>query len=267
MYFRSLSVSGNMQCNTIVKADMSACTPRLTHTLFFTKYPLAGFAKTRLIPAYGAEEAAKISEQLSIRTLSTLRKHKQSVSNRHEIKIHYAHAGGCATDEMHAWLKPEAGESVHMQSEGSLGERLEAAFRQSFKEGATAVVVVGSDAPELSVECMARAFDGLGECGMVIGPAEDGGYYLLGLRRMCGELFRGVKWSSSEVFDSTLERGRQMGLTWVTLETLRDVDEAEDVAYFRSVQARETGVGEREGVGRGGRGTGGRGTEVIEKEN
>jgi rSAM/selenodomain-associated transferase 1 len=107
--------------------------------------------------------------------------------------------------------------------------RMRDAFARAFADGVERVVIVGSDLPELTAALLRRALGELDAHAAVLGPARDGGYYLLGLRRMIGGIFDGVPWSTPHVLAATLERFRTAGVEPAMLEELADVDEVEDL--------------------------------------
>lgn len=120
------------------------------------------------------------------------------------------------------------------QGEGDIGERMKRAFDEAFEDGALLVVLVGSDIPGLTSEILERAFEGLRRCGMVLGPAMDGGYYLIGLRQPVPLLFSGISWGSDRVLTQTLKAAETLGLTVELVDTLRDIDRIEDLAVLQS---------------------------------
>jgi glycosyltransferase A (GT-A) superfamily protein (DUF2064 family) len=94
------------------------------------------------------------------------------------------------------------------------------------------VVIVGTDCPAISVELLERSFQALEQADLVIGPACDGGYYLIGLRQNYPELFEGITWSSDRVFQETIDIAQHQGLAWAELEPLPDIDRPEDLLYL-----------------------------------
>lgn len=141
------------------------------------------------------------------------------------VRVHYAPAD--AGDAVRAWLGD--GPLYLPQAEGDLGARMKDAFLRAFKDGAERVVIVGSDLPEVSASLLRRAFEQLDAHPAVVGPARDGGYYLLGLRGMIEGIFEGIEWSTSSVLRETLERLRGAGVEPATLEVLADVDTVDDL--------------------------------------
>jgi len=115
------------------------------------------------------------------------------------------------------------------QRTGDIGARMECAFDELFRRGARRVALVGTDVPALSYEDVRDALESLDEHDVALGPATDGGYYLIALKGPEPELFAGIRWSSGEVLAGTLERAARRGLSVRVLRTLGDVDTVEDL--------------------------------------
>jgi glycosyltransferase A (GT-A) superfamily protein (DUF2064 family) len=120
------------------------------------------------------------------------------------------------------------------------------AINEAFAEGAERVRLVGSDLPGLSLEILREALDNLGRSDLTLGPATDGGYYLIGLNEPCPELFAGPMWGSAEVLDQTLEIARSLCLSVALLPYLDDVDRPEDlnILSLPSAAGRDSSVEE-----------------------
>jgi len=185
----------------------------------FVRAPEAGRVKTRLAAEVGAEAALRVYVRLAEHALAEARAAGAAV------RVHFTPAGAEAA--VRGWLGGPA--DYLPQAEGDLGERLERAFAEAFAAGFRRVVVIGSDLPELSAEVLRRAAVLLDGYAAVLGPARDGGYYLLGLRAPLPEVFRGIPWSTDAVLARTLDRLRAAGIEPALLETLGDVDEAADL--------------------------------------
>lgn len=192
------------------------------YLIIFARYPTPGQVKTRLIPRLGAVGAAHLYRQLAEQTLHQALR----LAAQRPLRIGVWYTGGEA-DAMAAWLGPQV--HYHRQPEGDLGERLQAALASAFAQGGGAVVAIGTDCPDLDATLLAEAFDHLKHHPLVLGPAQDGGYYLIGLREPQPQLFQGIPWSSAAVLATTVERARQLGLGPAYLATLRDVDRPEDL--------------------------------------
>ncbi|MDQ3388288.1 MAG: TIGR04282 family arsenosugar biosynthesis glycosyltransferase [Gemmatimonadota bacterium] len=187
--------------------------------IVFVRAPRAGTVKTRLAASIGDEAALRVYRRLAERAVS------EATASGAVVLVRFTPAD--AGEELRKWLGDQP---VFLpQGEGELGARMERAFTEAFAEGYSRVVIVGSDLPDLSAELLRRAFVALERAEAVVGPALDGGYYLLGLRESLPEIFRGVPWSTVEVLACTLRALGEQGITPVILETLGDVDEAEDL--------------------------------------
>lgn len=127
---------------------------------------------------------------------------------------------------MRSWLGDAF--AYEPQSEGDLGERMAAAISARLEEGAARVVLIGTDCPTVSAATVRAAFDALDSGDVVFGPAADGGYYLIGMRRLHDSLFLGIPWSSERTLRESLERVRAAGLRVALLDVMRDIDTAED---------------------------------------
>jgi len=124
-----------------------------------------------------------------------------------------------------------------LQGPGDLGQRLRSAFERAHREGATATVIVGADAPDLPAARVQEAFGALADADATIAGAEDGGYVLIGLRRPASELFREIPWGGPGVAQATRRRARDAGLSLVELPPWRDVDDAAALRRLRSALA------------------------------
>jgi len=190
--------------------------------LLFTRYPVPGKAKTRLIPALGPRRAAEVQRAMTAHTLHTAR----ALATKEDVSVEIRFEGTFAR-RMRRWLGclPEYRE----QGAGDLGARLERAFREAFAGGASRVVAIGTDCPSLGVDTLASAFEALTEADVVLGPATDGGYTLIGLNRPCPKLFGDIAWGTDEVLARTLQIAADQGWRTVLLPELADVDRPEDL--------------------------------------
>jgi rSAM/selenodomain-associated transferase 1 len=200
--------------------------PAAERLLVFTRYPVPGRTKSRLIPALGEEGAATLQRQMTEHVLSRVRKFVASRSVSVEIRFE-----GGAKDLLIEWLGSDF--PIRSQGEGNLGARMERAFRSAFEEGVERVVAVGTDCPGLSAKLMGKAFEALTSSEVVVGPAEDGGYYLIGLRKPVPELFSSIPWGTGEVLLRTLSVAKGLGLSVVLLEPRQDVDRPEDLGVWQ----------------------------------
>ena len=203
------------------------------------KFPTPGSVKTRLIPALGAERACTVHRDLVAQTQAAIAQFLI-----HEgTEVEYRLAGAPDDAAAQAWLG--RGWAIRPQGEGDLGERLERAVAAALAEGITAVVVIGGDCPALCADHLAAAFAGLCNHDLVLGPATDGGYYLIGLRRPQPALFRDIAWGGPEVRAQTLAAARAADMTVEHLEPLSDVDLPSDLpGWARTDPARARGRGQ-----------------------
>ncbi len=198
---------------------MSETNPDLA-ILVFAKAPVAGMAKTRLIPLLGAEQAAALQARLLRHALATA---SAAASARVEL--------WCAPDATHPALISAAqthGATLHVQHGDDLGARMANAFASALQR-MPVVICIGTDCPALTAQHLHDAAAALrANHDAVFAPAEDGGYTLVGLSRIEPRVFEDIAWSSEQVMQQTRERARACGLRWQELETLWDVDRPED---------------------------------------
>lgn len=193
--------------------------------IIFMRYPQAGTTKTRLIPALGPEGAAQVYCHLAERTLV---QGVAALQHHQEINVEIWFTGGSVA-QMQTWL----GERVYRsQPAGDLGERMLAAFAAVFADGSDRVVLIGTDCPDLSTNHLTEAFAALAQYDVVLGPAQDGGYYLIGLRRPIPDLFVNMPWSTTIVAQRTLTIAAQLGLSVHCLPCLTDIDRPEDLTHW-----------------------------------
>ena len=182
--------------------------------IIFTRFPEAGKTKTRLIPALGPEGAADLQKQMTEFTVG------QAEATGLHLQIRYA---GGTEAQMRDWLGTQ--HEYVAQSQGDLGARMNKAFEDAFIAGAKKVILIGSDCPDNRTTNLLEAVQLLDKTSCVLGPAFDGGYYLIGLTTLKKELFSGIDWGSASVLHQTIEKISDYKL----LQTLNDVDEHCDV--------------------------------------
>jgi uncharacterized protein len=187
--------------------------------LVFVRAPKRGAVKTRLAAGVGEAMALRIYRGLAEHTVRQARATGAVV----RVCVTPDDAVGAVAD----WLGP--GATYLPQGSGTLGDRLTRAFEEAFRAGHAPVIVVGSDLPELSSDLLRRAIARLARTPAVVGPAEDGGYYLLGMNTWVADVFHEIPWSTPSVLRLTLRRMAEQGVVPSLLETLRDVDRAADL--------------------------------------
>ncbi|MCB0358333.1 MAG: TIGR04282 family arsenosugar biosynthesis glycosyltransferase [Bdellovibrionales bacterium] len=199
--------------------------------LIFLRYPVPGQTKTRMHTALSPERAAAFYRCMAEHTV-----HSLAALAERDIDMVLAVTPPDAVERTNAWL----GKEYHCfpQSTGDLGARLSAAFSFAFASGAAKVVAIGTDCPELEAAHVREAFTALDLHKSVLGPATDGGYYLLGLREFRSDIFDAIPWSSPRTAQVTIDRLRAAGLPPRLLAPLTDVDCPEDLARL-SPEARD----------------------------
>lgn len=184
--------------------------------LIFSKNPRLGKVKTRLAATIGDAEALRIYRILLEKTRGAV------LDVEIERWLFYSDFVE-TTDE---W--PDTYFKKFLQKGDDLGERMENAFRQAFDAGAEKALIIGTDCPELTGALLQEAFHRLNEADFVLGPALDGGYYLLGMKQLEVSLLRGMEWSTPDVAAETLRRVGALGKSCSLLPSLSDVDTEED---------------------------------------
>ncbi len=171
------------------------------------RLPAPGRCKRRLAIAIGALAAARVQAKLLAHTMATAQ----------------------------AWSEISVNSAVLLamgpaQGIGGLGLRMQRQFSRAFNSGASRVVLIGSDLPQLSVSDLANAYAHLDHCDLVLGPALDGGYWLVGLNRPNGSLFSGIGWGGAGVLTETIARAHCLGLNEKLLQYRSDIDDVGDMA-------------------------------------
>lgn len=193
-----------------------------------TRLPEPGRVKTRLVPALGPEGAAEVHRALAEAAAAEVR----ALAATGEAEVEVWHDGG-SRRRMREWLGPLP--RYRSQPAGDLGRRLCALFDAARRERVDRCVAVGSDCPAMTADDLRRALRALEAADLVVGPAADGGYWLIGLAapavaRALPALFEGVDWGTDAVLGQTLGRAGALGLRVARLEELCDVDRPEDLA-------------------------------------
>ncbi|MFN0215566.1 MAG: TIGR04282 family arsenosugar biosynthesis glycosyltransferase [Saprospiraceae bacterium] len=184
--------------------------------LIFIRNPQLGKVKTRLAHTLGDEEALRIYQIL-------LEKTRETAEACDAKRFLYYSEFIEENDEWH----PDFFQKK-VQYPGALGERMEDAFERAFQSGAHKVAIIGSDCPELTPSVLQQAFNLLASADFVLGPASDGGYYLLGMKTFEPTVFRGLDWSTETVLQKTIEKIKTCNKSYALLPTLIDVDTEED---------------------------------------
>lgn len=197
-------------------APIVTARPRLC---LFLRYPTPGRAKTRLIPALGPAGAAAVHRRLVDHTLAAV------AGAAADVELWTT---GASTKAFLRWLGGDYG--VVAQGRGTLGTRLARAAAQP------PVLLLGCDIPDLAPDHIDAALAALSAGRFAVGPAEDGGYYLLALPRPCPALFRGIDWGTAEVLAQTEAAAARAGVALDRLEMLADLDRPEDLERWPWLQ-------------------------------
>jgi rSAM/selenodomain-associated transferase 1 len=185
--------------------------------IVFVKAPRLGTVKTRLARELGESTALEIYQSLVQKVLA-------SISAFPNVELRFTPDD--AENEIQPWLRP--GWVSAPQGDGDLGARLHRAFTTAFANGATRVILIGSDCPALSADDIQAAWCALESHDVVLGPATDGGYWLIALRSPQPTLFENMTWSTPSVLAETLVRAAKRRLATHQLRPLSDIDTAED---------------------------------------
>jgi uncharacterized protein len=185
--------------------------------IIFYRNPELGKVKTRLAKTLGDEKALAIYLRLS--------SHTRAITENLAIDkvIYYSNF----VDTEDVW--PNTTFQKKLQNGNDLGEKMNNAFVEGFQSGYERVCIIGTDCFELSRDIIKQAFDQLHTNDAVIGPAKDGGYYLLGMKKPIPELFKNKAWSSDTVVTDTIQNFKDLSIIYTQLEVLTDVDEEKDL--------------------------------------
>lgn len=197
-----------------------------SHLLVFARVPALGRVKSRLAAGVGEPAALAVYHELLALTRTAV------VASGVPATVWLAGAAGFAPTPAEAQPWPEL--AARCQQPGDLGARMAAAFEAAFAAGAGRVAIIGTDCPGLRAAHLTAAFAELAAHDVVLGPATDGGYYLLGLRAPQPALFQDKAWSTATVLADTLAQAQRLNLRVALLPELRDVDDAEDLAAWRA---------------------------------
>ncbi len=190
--------------------------------IIFAKQPLPGLVKTRLTPPLSPDQATELYRCMLGDTLAKV----AELPATDRLLMYEEQLGAAAYFQQTA-----AGCRLYPQRGDDLGDRMANAFGLAFADGYQAAVIIGTDSPDLPLSFIEAAFRELEQSSVdaVYGPSEDGGYYLLGLKRVYAELFRDIPWSSDGVLEKSLARAERAGIRTTLLPSWYDVDTAADL--------------------------------------
>ena len=201
--------------------------------IVFTRYPEPGKTKTRLIPAVGASAAAMLHRQMTEHTLAKVRE----LQNDRPISVEVCFTGGNLA-LIQNWLGSDL--VYRHQGTGDLGARMARSHESALSSGVERIAIIGTDCPGLNAELIGQAFHHLHAHDLVLGPAIDGGYYLIGLRCFTPALFSGIRWGSESVLQQTVQVAKKLNLSVAYLTQLADVDRPEDLPIWEQMLAEDT---------------------------
>jgi hypothetical protein len=191
--------------------------------IIFAKNLVHGKVKTRLASSIGPDRAFAVYKELVYRT-------KSIVQDVNADKIVYYSDQVELTDMWDdRFFKAK-------QQGSDLGERMRNAFADSFQKGYAKAVIIGTDCPSLDKHIIHTAFKDLDQRHIVIGPAYDGGYYLLGMKMLYEDLFQNIAWSTNTVFGTTIALSNCLHLTYSVLPKLHDIDEEKDLVHLQNAR-------------------------------
>ncbi|MEC3906822.1 TIGR04282 family arsenosugar biosynthesis glycosyltransferase [Tamlana sp. 2201CG12-4] len=182
--------------------------------IVFVKNIKLGKVKTRLAKTIGNQAAFEVYSEL-VKVTENATKNLSA-----DLRIYFSDAI-IETKWQHAYKRVQQG--------SNLGERMKNAFHEGFEDGYNHIVLIGSDLPEINATHINQGLEKLKEKEVVFGPAEDGGYYLIGLNKMQGFIFDNKPWSQSHLLEETLKELEQKNINFATLATLNDIDTFEDL--------------------------------------
>ena len=196
--------------------------------IVMARWPAPGRCKRRLAQELGAARAAQIQARLTVHTLAAAREARQG----HGLELVLA-VEGLGSRAARRWGQAHGADRTVLQGRGALGLRMQRQFQRAAREGASQVVLIGSDLPQLEASDLSAAFTVLGQRRGVLGPALDGGYWLIGLRRPEPELLAGIDWGSALVLEQTVAAMARRGLEPELLSRRGDLDWARDLLPWR----------------------------------
>ena len=185
--------------------------------IIFVRKPELGKVKTRLAATMGDEKALDVYKELLLFT------HNISLGVKADKFVFYLNE----IEKIDLWS--QGGYKKMSQCEGDLGEKMYNAFSSLFRNGYNQVMIIGSDCPELTTAIMEDAFKMLKHNDVVLGPANDGGYYLFGMKKLYTQLFKKVEWSTEKVLAQTLAACTSARLSYSLLPQLTDIDTEADL--------------------------------------
>lgn len=194
--------------------------------LIFSRAPVLGEVKTRLQPEFTPEQSLALHKKMLLNTLGLS-------AQLNDIEVTLC----CAPDKDAPFFLDRAKRfSVRLENQqgANLGERMANALSNALKNHAK-VVIIGTDCPGINKEYIQKAFDALNEVDVVIGPASDGGYVLLGLKKISEALFRNISWGTDSVLEQTRKAVKELHWSSKELGIMHDIDRPEDLYRYQDL--------------------------------
>jgi len=192
-----------------------------TTLIVFLKFPEPGKVKTRLAKDVGEERAATIYSNIAKTIVENVVDH-----DSYKTAIYYDPPG--KEEEIQQWIGNQTLQ-YYAQKGNFLGDKISNAFEEVFINGSEYAVIIGSDCVDVSSDTIKEALTLLNENDVVLGPANDGGYYLLGLNKHRTEIFQDIDWSTEQVLNQTIEKILENNLSYRLLKILKDIDNVNDL--------------------------------------
>jgi len=208
------------------RSERSAYRVRPNRIIVFSRFPQPGRTKTRLIPALGPEDAARLQAEFTHQTLQTVSRSAADLGC--DVEVRFTDSDAATMEELFG-----SGPVYRPQGDGDLGARLHESATTAFAAGVERLLLIGSDCPELTAPVLQMAIESLHTHDVVLGPAHDGGYYLIGMVAEQPRLFENIAWGSPSVCQETRQRAASLGLRVHQLPALSDVDYPEDLMVCR----------------------------------
>ncbi|MGL1930888.1 MAG: TIGR04282 family arsenosugar biosynthesis glycosyltransferase [Desulfotalea sp.] len=203
------------------------------HIIIFTRFPVPGKTKTRLIPSLGPKRAAELQQKMTEKVAREALIAGENLAA--SVSIFYTDG---TNDQMTEWLGDCF--QYYPQSSGDIGMRMEYAFSLILQNTVSSAILIGSDIPGITAEIIEKGMHSLQNSDAVVGPSIDGGYYLIGMNQNVKEklktlLFAEISWSTSEVLNKTIQRLNKSECSYALLQSLQDIDRPEDLSSIEDI--------------------------------